>query len=128
MPLPKRIKDRRKHLEMSQSDLATAVLVSPGSISHYESGKRSPSVEVLLRLAMALRCKVGDLFDEFQEPPMVVCPNCSGKGVIPETVAIRNRNAMFELVQYRARTEREASNAQPSPGGEAAPLNPSVST
>lgn len=89
MSLALRIKERRLALEMSQQQLADAVLVTPGAISHYESDQRDPSIEVLVRLAAALRCQVGDLFDALAAPPMVLCPTCHGTGCVPSTVANR---------------------------------------
>ena len=89
MHLYDRIRTRREALEMSQSDLATAIGRTPGVISHYEAGRRIPSLEVLRLLASALRCRSGDLMDDLEEPPMVLCPTCCGRGVVCKTVADR---------------------------------------
>ncbi|WP_147535162.1 helix-turn-helix domain-containing protein [Bacillus marasmi] len=49
-----RIKNRRKELKMSQTELAKMVGLQPPAISQYESGARRPSYEALRKLAFAL--------------------------------------------------------------------------
>lgn len=103
MPIGHHIRLRREHLEMSQADLANAALLSHAVISNYETGTREPSIDALQRLAMALRCRVGDLFDDAKEPPMVLCPHCSGSGCLPKPVADRIAADAHELVRLRIR-------------------------
>ena len=50
----KRIKERRKNLEISQSELAEAIGVQSAVISHFETGKRNPSIKTLRALCIAL--------------------------------------------------------------------------
>ena len=119
MPIGHHIRLRREHLEMTQVDLANAALVSPGVISHYETGTREPSIPALERLAMALRGRVGDLFDDAKEPPMVLCPHCSGSGCLPKPVSDRIQEDARELVRLRIRSNRQDTSSgariRPSP-------------
>lgn len=49
---------------MTQRDLAQAAKVSFLSIHRYESGERTPDVEVAARIAAALGCTVDELIKE----------------------------------------------------------------
>lgn len=53
-PDPQAIKTRRYALGIGGKELATRVGVTPGCISHIESGKRSASPALLKRIADAL--------------------------------------------------------------------------
>ena len=46
--------DIRKFLGLSQSELAKRIGWQPSHISHFESGRRLPSVQNLIKLARAL--------------------------------------------------------------------------
>ena len=96
-----RIRARREALGKSQTDLADSCGLSPAVISHYESGKRDPSLEALRLLSCALHCKAGDLIDDIEVPPMVVCPTCAGHGAIPAPVAENMRRDGEELLLAR---------------------------
>jgi len=50
-----RIKDRRKELKLTQSDVGRSVGVSKATVSQWESGDTSPSGSNLMRLAKALK-------------------------------------------------------------------------
>lgn len=56
MTLGQRIKQRRKHVGLSQKDLSKAVGVSDSSISLWESDNTAPRGENLHELASALQC------------------------------------------------------------------------
>ena len=55
----------RKRAGMSQEALAHGLSepTTKGTISQYESGKRTPSVERLFEIARVLNCKPGELLD-----------------------------------------------------------------
>lgn len=48
-------------MHMTQAELAEKVGVTQGAISMIENGDRSPSLEVLIKLASVLNCKLDDL-------------------------------------------------------------------
>lgn len=59
-----RIATLRKDRDQAQGDLATRAGVNKGYLSSIESGQRTPSLGVLVRLAAALRVGMADLFPD----------------------------------------------------------------
>ena len=62
MSVTNNIKKVRTEKHLSQEDLAKAVMCDVKSISRYETGKRSPSLELALRLAAYLKLSTDELF------------------------------------------------------------------
>jgi len=60
--LGKRIQKFRKDLGISQEKFSEMVDISRTHLGHIEQGRKSPSLEVLERIAKKLRVKVRDLF------------------------------------------------------------------
>lgn len=60
--LGKQIAKLRKELGITQDDLAKKIDSSRVYISHVEQGRRSPSLELLEKIAKALKVQVKDLF------------------------------------------------------------------
>ncbi len=58
------IKEIRKRLNMSQTDLAEKLGTSIPTVNRYENGKRSPDLETAAKIAKALGCKIDDLIDK----------------------------------------------------------------
>lgn len=54
--LGERLQEQRLLRKLSQKEVSLALGVSPSVISNYESGERTPSVEVLMSLARLYRC------------------------------------------------------------------------
>ncbi|MDD6057702.1 MAG: helix-turn-helix transcriptional regulator [Clostridiales bacterium] len=54
--LGERLQKQRTIRKLSQKDVACALHVSPSIISNYESGERTPSVEILMALASLYHC------------------------------------------------------------------------
>ena len=63
----KNIKELRQRAKLSQEQLAAAVGVSRQSVSSWEAGVW-PSAELVSRIAAALGCKIGDLFEDEENP------------------------------------------------------------
>ncbi|MCR4657500.1 MAG: helix-turn-helix domain-containing protein [Lachnospiraceae bacterium] len=59
--LPAKLKELRKAFSYTQYDVAAALGVVRQTYSHYETGKRSPSPEVLFKLAGLYHISVEDL-------------------------------------------------------------------
>lgn len=57
----KQMKTYREKKGMSQTELAKAVGISQSEISSYESGVKSPRVNVALAIAEVLGVKIGEL-------------------------------------------------------------------
>lgn len=52
--LARRVRERRKALNMNQGDLAAAIKTTQAAISYYESGETNPTADVLVELARVL--------------------------------------------------------------------------
>lgn len=59
--LGRKIQRRRKELDYTQEELAEKLNLSRTHMGHIEQGRKSPSLEVLDKIAKALRIKVKDL-------------------------------------------------------------------
>ena len=54
----KRIKDERLKLKLTQQELAEKLNISPGAIGMYEQGRRTPEVDILVKMANLFDCTV----------------------------------------------------------------------
>ncbi len=71
LPFPKRIKELRLENEWKQADLAKIAQLDKNMISHYETGKYTPSAEVLIKLAEAFDTSVDYfLFENVRRKPL----------------------------------------------------------
>lgn len=55
------IRERRKFLGLTQTELARRLGISPSMVTRLESGEREPSARLLLRLLEALRADLRDI-------------------------------------------------------------------
>ena len=58
MSIGSRIKEKRESIGMTQEELAAELGVSKGAIGNYESGKREPDYETLLKLGEYFNCSI----------------------------------------------------------------------
>lgn len=72
--LPERLRDMREKLSYSQRYVAKRLDVSPSLISGYETGERTPSVEVLLQLSYLYKCSVDYLLGKGREEMALSVP------------------------------------------------------
>lgn len=72
--LPERLREMREKLSFSQRDVAKRLDVSPSLISGYETGERTPSVEVLLQLSYLYKCSVDYLLGKVREDTSLTVP------------------------------------------------------
>jgi transcriptional regulator with XRE-family HTH domain len=61
--ISKRIKRLRGELGLTQEDLAEKVGVSRVYVGYVEQGRNTPSLEILEKIAKALKVKLSDLVD-----------------------------------------------------------------
>ena len=104
------IKDRRKQLAITQTELAKQSSLTPAAISQFESGTRKPSFDTLSNLADALKVttdyllgKRRESYDDFLADPKV---SMMFKGMmeLPE----KDKEMMFEFYQFlRMRQDEE---------------------
>lgn len=70
MSFAERLADRRKELGLTQQGLADLAGIHMMQVHRYESGNTQPSLEVLKKLAVALRVSADQLlFDEEEREP-----------------------------------------------------------
>jgi DNA-binding XRE family transcriptional regulator len=62
LELGKKVQKLRKNLDLSQEALAEALRISRTHMGHIEQGRKSPSMELLEKIARVLKVKVKDLF------------------------------------------------------------------
>ncbi len=56
--LGERLAARRKARNLSQKQVANAIGIAPSQISYFERGERTPSLEILIKLATFYRCSL----------------------------------------------------------------------
>ncbi len=78
----KRIKDRRKELRLTQTDIKKLVGISSGNISEIENGNRLPAAGTLVQLASVLQCSVDWILTGVS--PIQERPPISANGEIEE--------------------------------------------
>lgn len=54
--LSERLREKRTLIGLSQKEVAHILGISPSIVSNYESGERTPSVEILMALANLYHC------------------------------------------------------------------------
>lgn len=59
----KRLRQVREERRLTQTDLADKCGLLPSAISHFESGRRTPSLRNFAKLVVALSVKAGYLID-----------------------------------------------------------------
>ena len=65
-----KLKDLRRQNGYSQKQVADKLMVSPSIISGYENSERTPSVEILLKLAHLYRCSTDFLLGLTTKTPV----------------------------------------------------------
>lgn len=67
MDYKKKMRMLRERFDMTAGDLAREIGVSPSTVSNYESGIRSPGMEMMGKIASALQTDVNTLFYDESE-------------------------------------------------------------
>ena len=70
--LPTKLKQLRISHNYSQKEVAHKLGISPSIVSGYETGERTPSMEVLLSLSYLYKCSTEYLLGKSNEVPVVV--------------------------------------------------------
>ena len=83
--LPQKIREQRRKLGYSQRELARQLDVSPSVVSGYETGERTPSVEVLLSLAGLFRCSTDYLLGKERAKSITVL---DAEGLSPQQLQL----------------------------------------
>lgn len=70
--LSTKLKELRKSQNLSQSNVAKKLKVSPSIVSAYETGERTPSTENLLALSYLYNCSTDYLLGKSKDKPPVI--------------------------------------------------------
>ena len=111
--ISKLIKDRRKQLSITQTELAKQSSLTPAAISQFESGTRKPSFDTLSNLADALKVTTDYLLGKRRESydDLLADPKVSmmfkGMMELPE----KDKEMMFEFYQF-LRTRKDEDGMQ----------------
>lgn len=79
-PLQNQVRALREARSLSQVDLAEASRLTRQSVSAIETGRSTPAVDVALRIARALDCRVEDLFSQPAPDLLAVEPSSAALG------------------------------------------------
>ncbi len=107
------IKNRRKQLSITQTELAKQSSLTPAAISQFESGTRKPSFDTLSNLADALKVTTDYLLGKRREnyDDLLADPKVSvmfkGMMELPE----KDKEMMFEFYQF-LRTRNDDTGIQ----------------
>lgn len=83
--LPEKLKELRTKFGYSQREVAKQLNVSPSIISGYETGERTPSIEVLFDLSRLYRCSTDYLLGRDPTQPT---PSLDATGLSPKQVQL----------------------------------------
>lgn len=67
--LPEKLKNLRKQYGLSQKEIAKRLNVSPSIVSGYETGERTPSLDVLISLSYLFNCSTDYLLGRDSNTP-----------------------------------------------------------
>ena len=81
--LPERLRQLRTQNKLTQKDIAKLLRLSPSIVSGYETGERTPSVEVLLQLSGIYKTSTDYLLGRDRPVPS---PSVDLSGLTPEQV------------------------------------------
>ena len=74
-----RIKEIMNERNVTSAWLAEQVGISKVAISNIVTGKSSPSLDNLLKIAGVLNASITELIGEEKEENSITCPHCGGK-------------------------------------------------
>lgn len=96
-----RIKELRKHRNMTQDQLAEKVDLATRYISLIEVGRSSPSLETIENVARALQVEIRDLFEFVHLQPGEITPQAIQE--LLERMDDKTARMVFKMVRAAAR-------------------------
>jgi transcriptional regulator with XRE-family HTH domain len=100
-----RIKYRREALGMSQRELAENMRVQPPSIAMYESGRRTPSLDLFFKLAKELGTTTDFLLGATDQQNMLVDDEIAEAFRQFALLAPRDRKVVMELMKILGKVD-----------------------
>lgn len=64
MGFSNRLRERRKELKLTQSEVASLLGTTPGAIGNYENGVSTPKADILFKVFDVLKCDANYLFHD----------------------------------------------------------------
>lgn len=74
-----RIKEIMGKRDVTSAWLAEQVGISKVAVSNIVTGKSSPSLDNLIKIASVLNVSITELISEEKEENTIICPHCGGK-------------------------------------------------
>src|SRR5690242_1268791 len=103
-----RLRSAREKAGLLQAQLAAGVGVNPSTVSHWESGRRKPSLPLLTRIAELTFTNTDDLLQI--EPKPKVRRKRSPVVVVPTSKRDLSRDERVLLAFWRGLSERQRQN------------------
>lgn len=117
MKLGERIKERRRELMMTQKDLGDKVQVTQKQISKYERNDSIPPLDVMEKLAIALKVPIsyfiyetttknmhnGEITNQYKSPHK----NESIANKLPESKFSKQQQELLEIMQHMTEPEQD---------------------
>ena len=69
--LPTKLKQLREQYHYSQKEVANRLNISPSIVSGYETGERTPSTEILLKISSLYQCSTDYLLGRVTTTPTI---------------------------------------------------------
>ena len=76
--LPTKLKQLREQYHYSQKEVANRLNISPSIVSGYETGERTPSTEILLKISSLYQCSTDYLLGRVTTPPPTITLDTDG--------------------------------------------------
>ena len=76
--LPTKLKDLREQYHYSQKEVANRLNISPSIVSGYETGERTPSTEILLKISSLYQCSTDYLLGRVTTTPTTITLDTEG--------------------------------------------------
>lgn len=70
--LPDKLKEARKRIKLSRKEVAEYFNLSPSIIAGYETGYRTPSTEILIKLSGLYQCSLDYLVGKTKENQIMI--------------------------------------------------------
>lgn len=123
-PVDNRVRALRETRGLSQAELAEAAALSRQSVSAIETGRATPAVDVALRIARALECRVEDLFSPQPQSTLEFEPASTTLGTRVALARVGGRWVGHPLSRSELRTSADGFvvSGQGRRGPSAAPL------
>lgn len=109
-----RIRDRRKELGLTQTDIHEKCGIASGALSQMESGNRTPSAITLYKLSTVLDCSIDWLITGFSANSQILGLTEQEENtlIIMRELPPDDREELFEIMQMKLRKIRKKETSK----------------